>query len=192
GRLLAVGWRRWLRGDYAPAETLLAEAMDRARDPSAAPDDLEPLEPAFLLAQAGYWLARVRLRLGKPEALPGFEALLRVLGGSAPATAWVVGLLWRAGRRRPAAPGWEVGGADQQARHRLRGRAVARSARPAAARRTWAGREGAARGRPVQRAAPRRAVSAAGLGAGRTAQARAGRRGVPPGRARPVPPRRPG
>jgi hypothetical protein len=93
-RLFVLGWAAWLDGDFTAAEGPLAEAADQAHEPERR-------------AEAAYWCARVRLRLGRAEALPGYEALLRTLGGSPQATAWFVDLLWRAGRVDRAEQVWK-------------------------------------------------------------------------------------
>jgi hypothetical protein len=87
-RLFCLGWLLWLAGESGSAEPLLASAADRARDAGN----------AALVAEAAYWRARVGLLLRRPDALPGYEAVLRTLAGAPQATAWFVDLLWRAGR----------------------------------------------------------------------------------------------
>jgi hypothetical protein len=87
-RLFALGWLHWLNDEPAAAEPLLAEALRRAREQNA--DEA--------LAEAAYWSTRVRLLLGRSEALAEYENVLRSLGGSPQATAWFVDLLGRAGR----------------------------------------------------------------------------------------------
>jgi hypothetical protein len=117
-RLFALGWLRWLEGDFSPAESLLAEANTRCvSEPSeeaqsaseeTAPSDLPPLEPGVLLARSAYWCARVRVLLGRADALANYEAAMRRLGGSPQATAWYVDLLCRAGRIDRAEQVWKA------------------------------------------------------------------------------------
>lgn len=106
-RLLALGWLRWLSGEWPLAEMLLGEALERSRQPVTGEADLDLLDPSLITARAGYWLARVRLRLNKPEAMTAYEALMRTLGGSPQATAWFVDLLWRVGRVERAEQVWK-------------------------------------------------------------------------------------
>jgi hypothetical protein len=87
-RLFILGWLHWLNDDSIAAEPLLAEARGRAREQNAGES----------LAEAAYWCARVRLLLGRGEALTEYETVLRSLGGSPRATTWFVDLLGRAGR----------------------------------------------------------------------------------------------
>ncbi len=87
-RSSALGWLHWLAGEPAAAEPLLTEAVRLARSPEGAP----------LLAEAAYWLGRVRVLLGRPEAVSEYEAVLRETRGAPQAVAWLVDLLWRAGR----------------------------------------------------------------------------------------------
>jgi tetratricopeptide (TPR) repeat protein len=96
-RLFALGWLSWLDGAYNAAEPLLSQAVELARQQEAKEQ----------LAEASYWLARVRLRLDRMDAIAGFEATLRQLGGSPQATAWFVDLLWRAGRVDRAEQVWK-------------------------------------------------------------------------------------
>jgi hypothetical protein len=95
-RPFALGWAAWLQGDFAAAEAPLSEAVGRARQAGN----------AERLAEAAYWCARVRLRLGNAEALTEYAAVVRTLGGSPQATAWFVDLLWRAGRVDHAEQVW--------------------------------------------------------------------------------------
>ena len=96
-RLFLLGWLHWLNDDPAAAELLLAEAMHRACEENA----------IEALAESAYWGARVRLLLGRGEALTKFESVLRTLGGSPRATAWFVDLLGRAGRIDRAEQVWK-------------------------------------------------------------------------------------
>ena len=96
-RLFLRGFWHWLNEEPAAAEPLLAEAMARAREQNA----VEPL------AESAYWLARLRLRAGRGEALAEYESVLRTLGGSPRATAWFVDLLARAGRIDRAEQVWK-------------------------------------------------------------------------------------
>jgi len=91
----ARGWLRWLAGQPEAAEPLLSQAAER----------LPPKSPE--LAQAAYWLARVRLLAHRPDAVAAFEQLLRSLAGSPQATCWFVDLLWRAGRPDRAEQVWK-------------------------------------------------------------------------------------
>jgi hypothetical protein len=95
-RLFALGWLHWLDGAFAGAEAPLMQAADLARRGGLTAQ----------LAEAAYWLARVRIRLDRPDAVSDFEALLRHLGGSPQATAWFVDLLWRVGRVGRAEQVW--------------------------------------------------------------------------------------
>ncbi len=86
-RLFALGWLHWLDGAFVEAESALVMAVEIYRQANATPQ----------LAEAAYWLARVRIRLDRQDAVNGFETLLRQLGGSPQATVWFVDLLWRTG-----------------------------------------------------------------------------------------------
>ncbi|HEY7314393.1 MAG TPA: hypothetical protein VH643_33905, partial [Gemmataceae bacterium] len=92
-----LGWLHWLKDEPAAAEPLLAQAMSRGREDNA----------IEALAESAYWCARVRLLLGRGEALAEFESVLRTLGGSPRATAWFVDLLGRAGRVDRAEQVWK-------------------------------------------------------------------------------------
>ena len=94
---LALGWLHWLAGDPAAAEPLLTEALRLARSPEGVP----------LLAEAAYWLGRVRVLLGRPEAVSEYEAILRETRGAPQAVAWLMDLLWRAGRVDRAEQVWK-------------------------------------------------------------------------------------
>ena len=94
-RCFALGWLRWLAGEPQTAEPLLSRAGEL----------LPPRSPE--LAQAAYWLARVRLLNHRPEAVAAFEQLLRTLSGSPQATCWFVDLLWRSGRSDRAEQVWK-------------------------------------------------------------------------------------
>jgi tetratricopeptide (TPR) repeat protein len=96
-RLFLFGWLHWLHDDSASAEPLFAEAMRRAREDNA----------TEALAESAYWYARVRLLLGRGEALAEYESVLRTLGGSPRATVWFVDLLGRAGRVDRAEQVWK-------------------------------------------------------------------------------------
>ncbi len=134
-RHFALGWLNWLNDDPVGAEPVLAEAMRRAREANA----------IEALAESAYWCARVRLLLGRAEALTEFESVLRTLGGSPRATAWFVDLLVARRPCRSGRAGVEVG-ARQSPSGRLRRGAVARSADAVASRRDDAGRALAQRG----------------------------------------------
>src|SRR5262249_18926250 len=86
-RLFALGWLGWLEGDPAAGEPWLDEGVGAAGQANA----------TGLLAEAAYWRGRVRILLDRADAVAGFEAVLRSLGGSPQATAWFVDLLGRAG-----------------------------------------------------------------------------------------------
>jgi hypothetical protein len=96
-RWFALGWVCWLDGDFTPAEAILADAVRLARSGGA----------VELLAEAAYWRARVQNLLGRPDAVDGFEEVLRTLDGSPRATAWFVDLLWRSGRVDRAEQVWK-------------------------------------------------------------------------------------
>jgi hypothetical protein len=96
-RLFARGWLAWIVGDFPTAQPRLAEAVARAEQDRA----------MEVLAQAAYWRARVQLRLGRPEALPSFEGVLRQLAGSPQAAVWLVDLLGRSGRLDRAEQVWK-------------------------------------------------------------------------------------
>lgn len=96
-RIWSLGWLAWLLGENDKAELLLEQAVQLARSAG----DLE------MLARSGYWLARVQLLREKPEAIPGYETLLRSLKGSPQGTVWFVDLLIRAGRLDRAEQVWK-------------------------------------------------------------------------------------
>jgi tetratricopeptide (TPR) repeat protein len=96
-RLFALGWLSWLDGAFAEAEPWLVKALDLAREANA----------WCQLAESAYWLARVRVRLERSDAVSAFEGVLRQLGGSPQATAWFVDLLWRSGRVDRAEHVWK-------------------------------------------------------------------------------------
>jgi len=96
-RLFLRGFWHWWNEEPAAAEPLLAEARERAREQNA----------VEALAESAYWLARLRLRMGRGEALAEYEDVLRTLGGSPRATAWFVDLLLRAGRIDRAEQVWK-------------------------------------------------------------------------------------
>lgn len=89
-RLLALGWLHWLAGEWDQSEPPLAEAAGLGQ------------------GEAAYWLARVRLRLGRSDAVEAYEATLRELRGSPRATCWYADLLWRAGRAERAEAVWKT------------------------------------------------------------------------------------
>jgi hypothetical protein len=138
-RWFARGWLHWLAGDNATAEPLLSEAVARARREDGT------------LAESAYWLGRVRVLLGRPDAVAEFEAVLRTLGGSPQTTAWFVDLLWRTGRTDRAEQVWKS----------VRGnrRVIARDEGPLLEARSllWHG-ETAAAERTLKEAAPRNGV----------------------------------
>jgi tetratricopeptide (TPR) repeat protein len=109
-RLFALGWLRWAAGDPAAAEELLAAADERCRlaPEVEEPGALPPLGPGVLAARSAYWRARVGVLRGRADAVAGYEAALRRLGGSPQATAWYVDLLWRDGRIDRAEQVWKA------------------------------------------------------------------------------------
>jgi tetratricopeptide (TPR) repeat protein len=96
-RLFALGFLHWLTGNLASADAVLEEAVGRATEDKATAQ----------LGESAYWRARVRLQMGRADALSKYEAVLRTLGGSPQATAWFVDLLWRAGRVDRAEQVWK-------------------------------------------------------------------------------------
>jgi hypothetical protein len=109
-RLFGLGWLNWLEGNWAIAEGILAEADMRCRVPvggEAGESELPPLDPGVLAGRAAYWLARVRVLLGRPEAIGEYQSAMRRLGGSPQTTAWYVDLLWRAGSVHRAEQVWK-------------------------------------------------------------------------------------
>jgi hypothetical protein len=96
-RCFALGWLAWLAGDVGAAEAPLAQAAAQA----------QALQNSALLAESAYWRARVQILAGRADAVAGFEAVLRTLGGSPQAAAWFVDLLWRAGRSDRAEQVWK-------------------------------------------------------------------------------------
>jgi hypothetical protein len=95
-RFIALGWLQWLAGEFAAAAPLFDQAVNGAR----------ALIGIDQLAEAAYWRARVGLLCEVPDALAGYEGLLRSFGGSPQATAWFVDLLWRSGRVDRAEQVW--------------------------------------------------------------------------------------
>ncbi len=95
--LFILGWLHWLNDESTAAERLLAETLQRGREDNA----------GEAVAESAYWTARVRLLLGRAEALAEFESVLRSLGGSPRATVWFVDLLGRAGRIDRAEQVWK-------------------------------------------------------------------------------------
>src|SRR6185437_9387544 len=80
------------------AEPLLSEALRVAREQNT----------SETLAEAAYWCTRVRLLLGRGEAMAEYERVLRSLSGSPRAAAWLVDLLGRAGRIDRAEQVWKA------------------------------------------------------------------------------------
>ena len=60
-----------------------------------------------LHAEAAYWLGRVRLLLGRSNAVSEYENVLKETRGTPQAVAWLVDLLWRAGRVDRAEQVWK-------------------------------------------------------------------------------------
>jgi hypothetical protein len=94
-RRFALGWLHWLAGDPARAEPPLAEAV-------------EALLPEKAAGEAAYWLARVRLALGRGDALGEYERALRGSPAGPQGTCWFVDLLWRAGQLDRAEGVWKT------------------------------------------------------------------------------------
>jgi hypothetical protein len=87
-RAFALGWLHWLAGAPDQAEHLLAAAAGTV--------------------EAAYWLARVRLGLGRTDAVAEYEKALRALPASPQATCWFVDLLWRSGQLDRADGVWKT------------------------------------------------------------------------------------
>jgi hypothetical protein len=97
-RAFARGWLAWLTDEPERAEALLTSA----REP------MESLGPAGDQAEAAYWRARVQLLLRRPQALAGFEDMMRRRPGSPQTTAWYVDLLGRDGQAGRAGQVWKT------------------------------------------------------------------------------------
>jgi hypothetical protein len=97
-RFFAQGWLCWLLGEPQNAEVLLEQAVRHFEQAGASDEGSE----------AAYWLARVRLRLGRPEQIAAFERVLRSRSGSPRITCWFVDLLWRAGQLERAEQVWKA------------------------------------------------------------------------------------
>jgi len=95
-RLFALGWLHWLNDEPGAAEPLLAESLRIACEQNA----------GETLAELAYWSTRIRLLLGRIEAMAEYESVLRSLSGSPRAAAWLVDLLGRAGRIDRAEQVW--------------------------------------------------------------------------------------
>jgi tetratricopeptide (TPR) repeat protein len=95
-RQFALGWLAWWRGELVEAEQLLMEAVRQGREAGN----------LTVAAEAAYWCARARVRLGRKDSISDFEGLLRSLGGSPQATSWFVDLLWRTGHVDRAEQVW--------------------------------------------------------------------------------------
>jgi tetratricopeptide (TPR) repeat protein len=96
-RLFALGFLHWVGGNLASAEAVLDEAVNRGKQDKA----------TAALGEAAYWQARVRVQLGRADAVGEYESVLRTLGGSPQATAWFIDLLWRVGRVDRAEQVWK-------------------------------------------------------------------------------------
>jgi len=96
-RLFALGFLHWLTGNLTAAEVMLGDAVNRAKQDNATAQ----------LGEAAYWRARVRIQLGRADALGEYENILRTLGGSPQATAWFIDLLFRVGRFDRAEQVWK-------------------------------------------------------------------------------------
>jgi hypothetical protein len=96
-RQFAIGWLHWLMGAPEQAEPLLGIAAQSLlrEQPDAA-------------AETSYWLARVRLGLGRMEAVADYERDLRQLAASPQTTCWFVDLLWRSGQHDRADGVWKT------------------------------------------------------------------------------------
>jgi hypothetical protein len=103
-RHFGLGWLAWWSGEFHQAGPLLSEAARRSREAGSLP----------AAAEAAYWCARVRIRLGLEDAIADYEKLLRDLRGSPQATAWFVDLLWRTGRVDRAEQVWKSVRANQR------------------------------------------------------------------------------
>jgi hypothetical protein len=95
-RCFALGWLHWLAAEFGEAITPLTQAVAAA---------MQQTNNA-LLAESAYWRARVQILAGHAEAIAGYEAVLRTLGGAPQAIAWFVDLLWRCGRSDRAEQVW--------------------------------------------------------------------------------------
>jgi tetratricopeptide (TPR) repeat protein len=97
-RRFVLGWLHWLAGEWQPADLSLIEAVGLLR----------AVEAPTVLAEAAYWMARVRLLIGWDGAVAEFETVLRTLGGWPRANCWYVDLLWRAFQPARAEQLWKV------------------------------------------------------------------------------------
>ncbi len=96
-RQFALGWLHWLTGAADQAEALLASAAAALTH-----------EAAGLAGEAAYWLARVRIGLGRTDPVTDYERTLRTLPASPQGTCWFVDLLWRTGQLDRAESVWKT------------------------------------------------------------------------------------
>jgi len=96
-RQFVLGWLHWLTGETDQAEPLLASAAAALAR-----------EAAGAAGEAAYWLARLRLGLGRAEAVADYERSLRTLLATPQGTCWFVDLLWRAGQLDRAEGVWKT------------------------------------------------------------------------------------
>ncbi len=96
-RQFALGWLHWLTAAPEQAEPLLAAAAEALAGAKA-----------DAAAEGAYWLARVRLGLGRAEAVADYEKALRTLPASPQATCWFVDLLGRSGQLDRAEGVWKT------------------------------------------------------------------------------------
>jgi tetratricopeptide (TPR) repeat protein len=97
-RLFNLGWTAWLQGDLEQAERQFREACESHRAQLPESDD----------TKGAYWLARVEILLGRPDAFVDFENVLRRRPGTPQVTCWYVDLLWRAGQTDRAEQVWKT------------------------------------------------------------------------------------
>lgn len=95
-RLALRGWLLWSLDRHAEAVTTLEEAESQTQQSGE----------NHTITLAAYWLARVRLCLRR-EAVEPYEQCIRQREDTPQSTAWLVDLLWRAGRLERAEPMWK-------------------------------------------------------------------------------------
>jgi hypothetical protein len=96
-RHFARGWLHWFSGTPDQAEPLLATGAATLAS-----------QKADTATEGAYWLARVRLALGRIEAVAEYEKALRTLPASPQATCWFIDLLWRSGQLDRAEGAWKT------------------------------------------------------------------------------------